>query len=92
MFQIERGGQWTKGKSCETFGPLGPWLVTKDEIKDPQKLDMWLDVNGEKRQRGNTKTMIFGCRAHRLVLLAVLRAWSRATSSPPARRRASASA
>ena len=60
-FQIERGGQWTKGKGCETFGPLGPWLVTKDEIANVQKLDMWLDVNGEKRQRGNTKTMIFGC-------------------------------
>jgi 2-keto-4-pentenoate hydratase/2-oxohepta-3-ene-1,7-dioic acid hydratase in catechol pathway len=59
-FQIERGGQWTKGKGCETFGPLGPWLVTKDEIANVQKLDMWLDVNGEKRQRGNTKTMIFG--------------------------------
>ena len=57
-----RGGQWNKGKSCETFGPLGPWFVTKDEIKDPQNLDMWLDVNGEKRQRGNTKTMIFDCR------------------------------
>jgi 2-keto-4-pentenoate hydratase/2-oxohepta-3-ene-1,7-dioic acid hydratase in catechol pathway len=62
VFQIERAGQWTKGKGCETFGPLGPWLVTKDEIKDPQKLDMWLDVNGEKRQRGNTATMIFDCR------------------------------
>ena len=62
VFQIERAGQWTKGKGCETFGPLGPWLVTKDEIKDPQSLDMWLDVNGEKRQRGNTKTMIFDCR------------------------------
>jgi 2-keto-4-pentenoate hydratase/2-oxohepta-3-ene-1,7-dioic acid hydratase in catechol pathway len=61
-FQIERAGQWVKGKSCETFGPLGPWLVTKDEIKDPQGLNMWLDVNGEKRQRGNTKTMIFDCR------------------------------
>jgi 2-keto-4-pentenoate hydratase/2-oxohepta-3-ene-1,7-dioic acid hydratase in catechol pathway len=62
-FQIERsGGQWAKGKGCETFGPLGPWLVTKDEIKDPQTLNMWLDVNGEKRQRGNTKTMIFDCR------------------------------
>ena len=61
-FQIERAGQWTKGKSSETFGPLGPWLVTKDEIKDPQGLDMWLDVNGAKRQRGNTKTMIFDCR------------------------------
>ena len=61
-FQIERsGGQWGKGKGCETFGPIGPWLVTKDEVKDPQNLDMWLDVNGEKRQRGNTKTMIFGC-------------------------------
>jgi 2-keto-4-pentenoate hydratase/2-oxohepta-3-ene-1,7-dioic acid hydratase in catechol pathway len=60
-FQIERnGGQWFKGKTCETFGPLGPWLVTKDEIKDPQKLDMWLTVNGETRQIGNTKTMIFG--------------------------------
>ena len=72
-FQIERGGQWNKGKGCETFGPIGPWFVTKDEIKDPQNLDMWLDVNGEKRQRGNTKTMIFEGRAHRLVLLAVLR-------------------
>ena len=60
-FQIERsGGQWNKGKGCETFGPIGPWFVTKDEIRDPQKLDMWLDVNGQKRQRGNTKTMIFG--------------------------------
>src|SRR5207253_11252375 len=62
-FQAERGGQWTKGKGCETFGPLGPWLVTRDEIKDVQKLDMWLDVNGQKRQRGNTRTMIFGCAA-----------------------------
>ena len=62
VFQIERAGQWTKGKGCETFGPLGPWLVTKDELKDPQNLEMWLDVNGEKRQRGNTKTMIFDCR------------------------------
>jgi 2-keto-4-pentenoate hydratase/2-oxohepta-3-ene-1,7-dioic acid hydratase in catechol pathway len=59
-FQIERsGGQWYKGKSCETFGPLGPWLVTKDEIKNPQKLDMWLTVNGQTRQMGSTKTMIF---------------------------------
>ena len=62
VFQIERAGQWVKGKSCETFGPLGPWLVTSDEIKNPQGLNMWLDVNGEKRQRGNTKTMIFDCR------------------------------
>ena len=61
-FQIERsGGQWNKGKGCETFGPIGPWFVTKDEIKNPQKLDMWLDVNGEKRQGGNTRTMIFDC-------------------------------
>ena len=60
VFQIERSGQWTKGKGCETFGPLGPWLVTKDEIKNPQNLDMWLTVNGETRQKGNTKTMIFG--------------------------------
>jgi 2-keto-4-pentenoate hydratase/2-oxohepta-3-ene-1,7-dioic acid hydratase in catechol pathway len=61
-FQIDRsGGQWLKGKSCETFGPIGPWFVTKDEIKDVQNLNMWLDVNGEKRQRGNTKTMIFDC-------------------------------
>ncbi|HVV80513.1 MAG TPA: fumarylacetoacetate hydrolase family protein [Pseudolabrys sp.] len=61
-FQLDRsGGQWNKGKGCETFGPIGPWFVTKDEIKDVQKLDMWLDVNGEKRQRGNTRTMIFDC-------------------------------
>jgi 2-keto-4-pentenoate hydratase/2-oxohepta-3-ene-1,7-dioic acid hydratase in catechol pathway len=61
-FQIERsGGQWLKGKSCETFGPIGPWFVTKDEIRDPQNLDMWLDVNGERRQSGNTRTMIFDC-------------------------------
>ncbi len=58
-FQIERGGQWMKGKGSETFGPLGPWMVTKDEIKDVQNLDMWLDVNGKRMQTGNTKTMIF---------------------------------
>jgi 2-keto-4-pentenoate hydratase/2-oxohepta-3-ene-1,7-dioic acid hydratase in catechol pathway len=57
----DHGGQWNKGKSCETFGPIGPWFVTKDEVKDPQNLNMWLDVNGEKRQRGNTRTMIFSC-------------------------------
>ena len=62
VFQLERTGQWIKGKSAESFGPLGPWLVTKDEIRDPQRLSMWLDVNGEKRQRGNTNTMIFDCR------------------------------
>jgi 2-keto-4-pentenoate hydratase/2-oxohepta-3-ene-1,7-dioic acid hydratase in catechol pathway len=60
QFQIERAGQWCKGKGCETFGPLGPWMVTRDEVKDPQNLDMWTNVNGEKRQRGNTRTMIFG--------------------------------
>jgi len=60
-YQIERSsGQWDKGKGCPTFGPLGPWLVTPDEIKDVQKLDLWLDVNGARQQTGNTKTMIFG--------------------------------
>ena len=58
-FQIERQGQWTKGKSHDTFGPLGPWLVTRDEIADVQNLSMWLDVNGQRRQTGSTKTMIF---------------------------------
>lgn len=59
-FQMERGGQWTKGKSADTFGPIGPWLVTSDEVSDPQSLDMWLDVNGQRMQNGNTSTMIFG--------------------------------
>ena len=59
-FQIERSGQWTKGKGSETFGPIGPWLVTTDEVKDPQNLNMLLTVNGETRQKGSTKTMIFG--------------------------------
>jgi 2-keto-4-pentenoate hydratase/2-oxohepta-3-ene-1,7-dioic acid hydratase in catechol pathway len=58
-FQMGPGGQWDRGKGCDTFGPVGPWLVTTDEIADPQVLDMWLDVNGEKRQRGNTRTMIY---------------------------------
>jgi 2,4-didehydro-3-deoxy-L-rhamnonate hydrolase len=58
-FQIERSGQWMKGKGCPAFGPLGPWLVTKDEIADVQKLDMWLDVNGARMQKGSTATMIF---------------------------------
>ncbi len=61
QFQLERGSQWDKGKGCDTFGPIGPYLVTRDEVPDPQKLDMWLDVNGERRQRGNTSTMVFGC-------------------------------
>ncbi len=59
-FQTERSGQWTKGKSCDTFGPTGPWLVTKDEVPDPQDLKMWLTVNGEFMQDGSTKTMVFG--------------------------------
>lgn len=58
-FQIEGTGQWVKGKSCDTFGPVGPWLVTRDEVADPQNLDIWLDVNDERRQTGNTRTMIF---------------------------------
>jgi 2,4-didehydro-3-deoxy-L-rhamnonate hydrolase len=58
-FQLERGGQWSKGKSCPTFLPLGPWLVTSDEIGDPQSLGLWLDVNGRRRQTGSTATMIF---------------------------------
>jgi 2,4-diketo-3-deoxy-L-fuconate hydrolase len=60
-YQLERGGTWTKGKGCDTFGPVGPWILTADEVKNPQNLDMWLDVNGEPKQRGNTKTMIFDC-------------------------------
>ncbi|HVO46586.1 MAG TPA: fumarylacetoacetate hydrolase family protein [Steroidobacteraceae bacterium] len=60
-FQLERGGQWDKGKGCDTFGPIGPWLVTADEVPDPQALDLWLSVNGETMQRGNTRTMIFSC-------------------------------
>ncbi len=59
-FQLERGGQWTKGKSCDGFNPLGPWVLTADELPDPQTLGMWLTVNGERRQTGNTATMIFG--------------------------------
>jgi 2,4-didehydro-3-deoxy-L-rhamnonate hydrolase len=61
-FQTERSGQWMKGKGCPTFGPLGPWLVTKDELPDVQKLGMWLDVNGERMQKGSTATMIFNVR------------------------------
>ncbi|HRO61636.1 MAG TPA: fumarylacetoacetate hydrolase family protein [Burkholderiaceae bacterium] len=60
-YQLERGGTWTKGKGCDTFGPVGPWILTADEVANPQNLDMWLDVNDEPRQRGNTKTMIFNC-------------------------------
>jgi 2-keto-4-pentenoate hydratase/2-oxohepta-3-ene-1,7-dioic acid hydratase in catechol pathway len=60
-FQLERGGTWSKGKGCPTFGPLGPWLVTADEIADVQSLGMWLTVNGETMQKGSTQTMIFNC-------------------------------
>lgn len=58
-YQIERGGTWDKGKGCDTFGPVGPWLVTRDEVGDVQNLDMWLEVNGERMQKGNTRTMVF---------------------------------
>jgi ureidoglycolate lyase/2,4-diketo-3-deoxy-L-fuconate hydrolase len=59
-YQLERGGQWDKGKGCDTFGPLGPWLVTRDEVPDAQALDMWLEVDGRRYQNGSTRTMIFG--------------------------------
>ena len=59
-YQIERGGTWDKGKGCDTFGPIGPWLVTRDDVADPQKLGMWLEVDGKRYQNGNTSTMIFG--------------------------------
>jgi 2-keto-4-pentenoate hydratase/2-oxohepta-3-ene-1,7-dioic acid hydratase in catechol pathway len=59
-YQMERGGTWDKGKGCDTFGPVGPWMVTADEIRDPQDLAMWLDVNSQRRQNGTTGTMIFG--------------------------------
>lgn len=58
-YQLERGGTWDKGKGCDTFGPLGPWLVTRDEVPDPQALGLWLDVNGQRVQTGNTRTMVF---------------------------------
>ena len=61
-WQLEHGSQWSKGKSFDTFAPIGPWFVTADEIKDPQNLSMWLDVNGQRKQTGNTNTMIFGVR------------------------------
>jgi 2,4-diketo-3-deoxy-L-fuconate hydrolase len=60
-YQLERGPQWDKGKGCDTFGPIGPWLVTPDELENVQRLDMWLDVNGKRMQTGNTRTMIFDC-------------------------------
>lgn len=62
-YQLERGSQWDRGKGCDTFGPIGPWLVTADEVPDPQRLGMWLDVNGRRFQTGNTRTMVFGVAA-----------------------------
>jgi 2,4-diketo-3-deoxy-L-fuconate hydrolase len=59
-YQTERSGQWDKGKGCDSFCPLGPWLVTRDEVPDPQALDLWLELNGERVQKGNTRTMVFG--------------------------------
>ena len=68
QFQLERGSQWDKGKGCDTFGPVGPWMVTADEVGDPQALGLWLDLNGQRCQTGNTATMIFGC-AHLVAYL-----------------------
>jgi 2-keto-4-pentenoate hydratase/2-oxohepta-3-ene-1,7-dioic acid hydratase in catechol pathway len=59
-YQLERGGQWDKGKGCDTFAPIGPWLVTREEVPDPQNLQMWLEVDGQRFQNGSTRTMIFG--------------------------------
>jgi 2,4-diketo-3-deoxy-L-fuconate hydrolase len=59
-YQLERGGQWDKGKGCDTFGPIGPWLVTTDEVPDPQRLRLWLEVDGRRYQDGSTQTMVFG--------------------------------
>jgi 2-keto-4-pentenoate hydratase/2-oxohepta-3-ene-1,7-dioic acid hydratase in catechol pathway len=85
-FQQERGGQWTKGKSHDTFGPLGPWLVTRDEIPNVQKLGLWLDVNGQRRQTGNTSTMIFTmakCIAYVSTFLTLLPGDVITTGTPP---------
>src|SRR5215510_8647911 len=85
-FQQERGGQWTKGKSHDTFGPLGPWLVTKDEIPEVQKLSMWLDVNGKRCQTGSTSTMIFTiakCIAYVSTFLTLLPGDIITTGTPP---------
>ena len=85
VFQAERGGQWMKGKCAETFGPLGPWLVTRDEIEDVQNLAMSLDVNGERRQTGNTRTMIFGIQhlLHYISQFMVLEAGDIVTTGTP---------
>jgi 2-keto-4-pentenoate hydratase/2-oxohepta-3-ene-1,7-dioic acid hydratase in catechol pathway len=85
-FQQERGGQWTKGKSHDTFGPVGPWLVTRDEIPDVQKLSMWLDVNGTRCQTGSTSTMIFTmakCIAYVSTFLTLLPGDIITTGTPP---------
>ena len=85
-FQTKLTGQWTKGKSCDTFGPIGPMLVTRDEIEDVQKLGMWLDVNGERRQTGNTSTMIFTvaeCIAHLSQLMTLHPGDVISTGTPP---------
>lgn len=85
-FQAKLTGQWTKGKSCDTFGPIGPWLVTRDEVSDPQNLDMTLDVNGQRRQTGNTETMIFSvaeCIAHLSQLMTLHPGDVISTGTPP---------
>ena len=85
-FQTKLAGQWTKGKSCDTFGPIGPWLVTSDEIADPQNLDMGLDLNGQRMQTGNTSTMIFTvaeCISHLSQMMTLLAGDVIATGTPP---------
>ena len=85
-FQTELAGQWTKGKSCDTFGPIGPWLVTSDEIADPQNLDMGLDLNGQRMQTGNTSTMIFTvaeCISHLSQMMTLLPGDVISTGTPP---------
>ncbi|TFL18162.1 fumarylacetoacetate hydrolase family protein [Jannaschia formosa] len=85
-FQTRLSGQWTKGKSCDTFGPTGPWLVTRDEVPDPQALSMWLDVNGKRMQTGNTSTMIFTvaqCIAHLSELMTLHPGDVISTGTPP---------
>ena len=85
-FQTKLAGQWTKGKSCDTFGPIGPWLVTSDEISDPQNLDMGLDLNGQRMQTGNTSTMIFTvaeCISHLSQMMTLLPGDVISTGTPP---------
>ena len=85
-FQTKLAGQWTKGKSCDTFGPIGPWLVTSDEIADPQNLDMGLDLNGQRMQTGNTSTMIFTvaeCISHLSLMMTLLPGDVISTGTPP---------